>query len=169
MLTPINESHRRKQYHTIIIETQATIPAERLSQNPGERNVPIRIEASAILARLTRSAALAPNNTRAIKTATFASPSLNHGSGVGMTISAALNATPSTASIESCIVEPEVMTEPFDTAGLIIQRLFSIDPVDPFAQAAENFVWYRLRQEGQLIHRDALVALLADYDYLISN
>ena len=93
---------------------QAVIPAQRLSQNPGERNVPIRIEARTILARLTRIAALAPKDTRTIKMATFASPGLNHGSGVGITTSAALNATASTVSIESCIMEPWGMAQPFE-------------------------------------------------------
>ena len=127
---------------------QATIPAQRLSQNPGDRNVPIRSEASTILARLTRSAALPPNDTRTIKMTTFASPSLNHGSGEGMTISAALNATASTVSIESCIMEPWGMAEPFGTVRLFVPGLFNVNPVDPFRKAAEDFIGYRLREKG---------------------
>jgi len=168
-LTPIYESHRRKQYHTIVIEMQATIPAQRLSQNPGDKNVPIRIEASTILARLTRIAALPPNDTRTTKMATFASPSLNHGSGVGMTISAALNATASTVSIESRITASWGMAGCFGTVRLFIQGLFNVNSVDPFTEAAENFVWYSLSEKGQLIHSDALPALFADDYHLVAD
>ena len=82
-----------RQYAKDIAKTEAT-PPERLKKNVGLRNVPLIIEPSITLRKVTVSASRKPKNIKATRVIILASPSLIHGEGRGMSTSNRCRTTP---------------------------------------------------------------------------